>query len=268
MGAPPSHPELLDWLAVEFREERLGCEAVLQAHADERHLSSGGVATPEKLEQDRDNACCRAARGSAWMPRWCATMHWPPADCFRREDVRTECRSRTSRRRSGTSSVCPAATRGTTCRTQARISTAGRSTRFWKRMAPPPNLEAFNAPSREVCTVRRERTNTPLQALVTLNDPQFVEAARHPRQTVLCKTVPATIIATMRRRSRRHVPGPFVRIAEQAILLADKAEFLEYYRSHPERRHGALLARRRIARSTSPSMPPISPPGRWSAIRS
>jgi hypothetical protein len=49
---------------------------------------------------------------------------------------------------------------------------------FWKRVAPPPNMEILNAPSREVFCTRRDRTDTPLQAFVTMNDPQFIEAAR------------------------------------------------------------------------------------------
>ena len=56
---------------------------------------------------------------------------------------------------------------------------------YWKRSAPQPALMAFDTPTREKCVLQRQRTNTPMQALVTLNDDQFVEAARHFARRIL-----------------------------------------------------------------------------------
>ncbi|MEM0926406.1 MAG: DUF1553 domain-containing protein, partial [Planctomycetota bacterium] len=102
---------------------------------------------------------------------------------------------------------------------------------FWKRMAPPPSLEALNAPSREVCVVRRERTNTPLQALVTLNDPQFVEAARHLATHALSQvSSDDEVIRLIVRSVLSREPEP----TESAVLLDSFAEFFAHYSANPD----------------------------------
>jgi hypothetical protein len=186
-GELPSHPELLDWLACEFREPTFGgcCEdaagwdvkrffKLLVTSATYRQAA---VTTPEKLEKDRDNRLL--SRG----PR------------FRMdgEMVRDYALAASGLlvRKLGGPSVKPYQPDGV----WEAVAMIGSNTRdykrdggeklyrrsmytFWKRAAPPASMEILNAPNRETCAVRRERTNTPIQALLTLNDVQFVEAAR------------------------------------------------------------------------------------------
>jgi hypothetical protein len=93
-------------------------------------------------------------------------------------------------------------------------------------------MEAFNAPSRENCTVRRERTNTPLQALVTLNDPQFVEAARRMAETVLkAHPEPAPALDAMARRVLLRSLTP----VETQIFSAAQADFEREFVQSPDR---------------------------------
>jgi hypothetical protein len=101
---------------------------------------------------------------------------------------------------------------------------------FWKRAAPPASMEIFNAPAREVCTVRRERTNTPLQALVTLNDPQLVEAARVLAQQAIRaseKTDGRLDFISMRLLSRK------LRAEERKVMYDVLTDVLEEYLANP-----------------------------------
>ncbi len=93
---------------------------------------------------------------------------------------------------------------------------------FWKRTSPPPALTTFDAPSREECTVRRGRTNTPLQALVLMNDEQYVEAARHLAARMIHEggTTPTDRIVFAFRLATSRVPtkdeiGIFTRLYEE-----------------------------------------------------
>ena len=121
---------------------------------------------------------------------------------------------------------------------------------FWKRSAPPASMEIFNAPSRELCTVRRERTNTPLQALVTLNDPQFVEAARVLAARTL-KEGGETMESRIQFLAGRIVARPFSP-AELEIARESLAGLLEYYQQHPE---DAAKVLKTGAAATDPALP-------------
>jgi heat shock protein HspQ len=101
---------------------------------------------------------------------------------------------------------------------------------FWKRAAPPPSMEILNAPSREVSCVRRERTNTPLQALVTLNGPQFIEAARVLAERSLKAT--ADDNSCLDRIALRVLCRP-LNAAERDVVMNMKKELAEHYAAAP-----------------------------------
>ena len=176
-GEPAANPKLLDWLAVEFRESGWDVKALFRLMVTSATYRQSAAATPEKLEKDPDNRLL--SRG----PRF--RMH---GEMIRDLALRA---SGLLSAQVGGPSVKPYQPPGIwevvameESNTRIYVPEGGRANyrrslyTFWKRAAPPPAMETFNAPTREECAVDRERTNTPLQALVTMNDVQFVEASR------------------------------------------------------------------------------------------
>ena len=183
----PSHPELLDWLAVEFRESGWDVKKLITLMVTSSAYRQSAAMSQEKLTKDPTNRLL--ARG----PRFrldgevvrdsvlaasgllVKKLGGPPVKPYQPAGVWE-----------GTSMVA-SNTRNYKPDTGESLYRRSLYT-LWKRQAPPASMDIFDGPTREVCVVRRERTNTPMQALVTMNDPQFVEAARVLAQRALRST--------------------------------------------------------------------------------
>jgi cytochrome c553 len=225
-GELPSNQDLLDWLAVDFRESGWDIKRFFKQVVMSATYRQAAIATPQKLEKDPQNRFF--SRG----PRF-------RMDAEMVRDYALAASGLLSAKIGGPS-VKPYQPDGV----WEAVAMIGSNTRdykadngeslyrrsmytFWKRAAPPASMEIFNAPAREVCTVRRERTNTPLQALVTLNDPQFVEAARRLAENTL-KSGGESDDSRIDYLAWRLLARPFS-AAELAVVKQSLADLAAYY---------------------------------------
>jgi hypothetical protein len=171
-GLPPSHPDLLDWLAVDFREQGWSIKTLLKTIVTSSTYQQSAVATPDHLSRDPRNRLL--ARG----PRFRLSAETVRDQALAIGGLLTK--------QIGGKSVMPPQPSGVWKTTYSgddwkNATGPDRYRRglytYLKRTSPYPAMTTFDAGSGEVCQVRRIRTNTPLQALVTLNDTAFLEAA-------------------------------------------------------------------------------------------
>jgi hypothetical protein len=184
MGQRPSHPELLEWLAVEFRESGWDIKHMYKLMAMSATYRQSAKATPEQLTKDPKNLLL------AHGPRF-------RMDAEMLRDIALESGGLLLNRIGGPSVKpyqpanvweqvsYPAS--DTVHYTQQHGDALYRRSvyTYVKRMAPMPDMDAFDAPMRDAVCTRRQRTDTPLQALVTMNDVQWVEAARALAERVI-----------------------------------------------------------------------------------
>ncbi len=172
-GSPPTHRDLLDWLATEFVAQAWSQKALLQLIVTSSTYRQSSVVTPGLAERDPYNRLL--ARGARFRME---------AEMVR--DVALAASGLLSPKMHGPG-VFPVQPPGTWNQPYSgdRWTTSEGDDRyrrslysFWRRTSPYPSFMTFDATSREFCTVRRVRTNTPLQALTLLNDPASFEAAR------------------------------------------------------------------------------------------
>jgi len=228
-GARPTHPALLDWLAVEFRDSGWDQRRLVRLLVTSATYRQRAAAAPAFFERDPANRLL--ARG----PR-----HRLDAEQIRDQALAA---SGLMVAKLGGRPVYPYQPEGIWEEVAMKQST----TRFYrpdsgenlyrrslytilKRTAPPPAMDILNAPNREVSCVRRDRTNTPLQALVTLNEPLFVEASRHLAERALraSESFEQRLDAIALRLLSRTFSAP-----ERAVLRRTLDDALAVYRRDP-----------------------------------
>ncbi len=229
MGEPPTHEQLIDWLAVDFRDNGGDIKRTIKQIVMSATYRQSPQTTREKIEKDPYNRLL--SRG----PRFRMDAEMVRDTALAASGLLSE--------KVGGSSVHPYQPDGVwdvvgmpESNTRHYIRDTGDSLyrrsmyTFWKRSAPPASMEIFNATNREVSCIRRERTDTPLQALVTLNDPQFVEAARVLAQHTLTSS-PDTA-ARITYIAKRTLARPFTE-KENAIVLKILEDLLKNYTEKP-----------------------------------
>lgn len=230
-GEYPTHPELLDYLAVDFRENGWDVKRLMKQIMMSATYRQSSHVTPELAERDPENALL--ARG----PRFRMDAELVRDNALSIAGLLSG--------RIGGKSVKPYQPEGV----WEAVAFVGSNTNnykrddgealyrrsmytFWKRTSPPPSMMAFDAPSRENCVARRSRTNTPLQALVLMNDEQFVEAARQLAKRMISEggSQPADRLAYgFLLATARHPEAQ-----ERSVLEAQLAAQWEHFKSHPD----------------------------------
>ena len=249
-GSPPSHPELLDWLAGDFRDHGWDVKRLIKTIVMSAAYRQSGKVTPEQLAQDPENRLIE--RGPRL--RLDAEVIRDPA-LFVSGLLNPAIGGHAVRPYQPDNIWEPVAYSGSNTRTYVRDTGPALYRRslytFYKRTAPAPSLTTFDAPSREQVCLRRERSDTPLQALALMNDIQQVEAARNFAQRILKEggdTYDKRVNFAFRQALSR-----FPRADEAAIVEQTLARHLARYASNAE------AAKQLIAFGESKADPALKP---------
>ena len=220
-GESPSHPDLLDWLSLRFIDSGWDIRDLVRTMVTSATYRQDSRCSAELFEKDPENSLL--ARG----PRYRL-----PAEVIRDNALAA---SGLLVRKVGGAPVRPYEVT-VSFKPLKRDKGEGLYRRslytFWKRTAPAPVMMSLDASKREVCTVRRERTASPLQALVLMNDPQLVEAARILGQRLLKKHGDNS--AAMLAEMFRTLTGRHAGKDEKEIIGRLHAEQLKFFGSNPE----------------------------------